>query len=186
MARLSVLRCTSLVGALGLLTKQHPHLVRLTAIAKSPAVPAVSSSFRCAAVPRRSMGGMSSKGVTYGANGEIERCLFCNICAGQKRQTEIAYEDDRVVVFSPLGRCAAQHWLVVPKQHIQSARSLTKEHLAILTYMKEVGIKTLKQRSPDSDPSTHQYCFHIPPFNSIDHLHLHCQVSDPVESLGTF
>lgn len=41
---------------------------------------------------------------------------------------------------------------------------------------RQVGQKVVRERSPDSDPSTHQYVFHVPPFNSIDHLHLHCQV----------
>ena len=55
-----------------------------------------------------SMGAILGKGVKYTADGEIESCLFCNICAGKQRQTEVAYEDDRVVVFAPLGPLAEQ------------------------------------------------------------------------------
>lgn len=60
------------------------------------------------------MGAALAKGVAYNPDGSVRECLFCDICADKPglRQTEVAYEDDRVVVFSPLERCAAQHWLV--------------------------------------------------------------------------
>ncbi len=62
------------------------------------------------------MGAAFVKGVAFNADGSIQSCLFCDICADKPgyRQTEVAYENDKVVVFSPLGRCAAQHWLVRP------------------------------------------------------------------------
>ena len=60
------------------------------------------------------MGAALAKGVSYNTDGSVKACLFCDICANKPgaRRTEVAYEDDKVVVFSPLERCAAQHWLV--------------------------------------------------------------------------
>lgn len=120
--------------------------------------------------------GKTWKGVSYGQNGEVESCVFCKICEGIDRKTEVAYEDQRVIVFKPLARCAAQHWLVVPRQHIQNVKALNAQDIPILSYMREIGEKVLKEKSPNPDPSNQQYVFHVPPVNSIDHLHLHCQV----------
>lgn len=121
------------------------------------------------------MGGVIGKGVEYGPDGEVQSCVFCDICAGKNRITEVIYEDEHVIVFVPLDVCASTHLLSVPKRHIRNVRSLQKSDIPLLENLYAVGSRALKQRSPDSDPKTHQFCFHVPPINSIDHLHLHCQ-----------
>ena len=50
--------------------------------------------------------------------------------------------------------------------------TLTKADLPLLDYMKSVGEKVIKERGPTPEA---QFVFHVAPFNSIDHLHLHCQ-----------
>ena len=62
---------------------------------------------------------------------------------------------------------------VVPRAHIHNAVTLRKENLPLLDYMKSVGEKVLKVRAPAAAEA--QFVFHVAPFNSIDHLHLHCQ-----------
>jgi sulfate adenylyltransferase (ADP) / adenylylsulfatase len=37
----------------------------------------------------------------------------------------------------------------------------------------QVGERVLKERDPQLQAA--QFVFHVAPFNSIDHLHLHCQ-----------
>lgn len=127
------------------------------------------------------MGNLLAKGVEYEADGStIKRCLFCDICSDQPkaRQTEVAFEDETVVVFAPLGMCARQHWLVVPRAHIRNATTLQSKDLPLLKYMREVGEKVLKEKQQQEgggsgeDGAQFQYCFHVEPFNSIAHLHL--------------
>ncbi len=119
------------------------------------------------------MGGLLSKGVQYKADGmTVKQCLFCDICVDKPkmRQTAIAYEDARVVVFAPLEKAALEHWLVVPRQHIRNAATLKRQDLPLLAYMKEKGLHVLREKKPGGD---YQFCFHVEPFNSIAHLHLH-------------
>lgn len=60
------------------------------------------------------MGGATSKGVRYKADGSLESCLFCDIAAnvGSVRETEVLFEDDQVVVFLPREVLASTHYLV--------------------------------------------------------------------------
>jgi len=44
--------------------------------------------------------------------------------------------------------------------------------------MVNIGKKLLEEYEPGLNA---KYCFHVPPFNSVDHLHLHCIA--PVEEM---
>lgn len=108
-----------------------------------------------------------SKGVVWNARGEMQSCLFCDFVQHRKEK-EILFEDNLVAAFSPLKPAAKQHILVVPKRHISTVGDLVPEDSAVLDRMREVAEQLLK-----CAPSNMQFSFHIPPWNSVDHLHLH-------------
>ncbi|XP_020400683.1 aprataxin isoform X1 [Zea mays] len=66
------------------------------------------------------------------------------------------------------------HYLVIPIDHIPTVNSLrkTKDDHQLVSHMVKVGKDFLNQDAPNSEE--HRFGFHQPPFNSIDHLHLHC------------
>jgi diadenosine tetraphosphate (Ap4A) HIT family hydrolase len=119
---------------------------------------------------------VSKKGVKYlSATGEIVECLFCKII---KREEEgsIVYEDDKFVVFKTIAPITHTHLLVTPRQHITNLHSPEMNGLfgaQLVKDMVEIGKKALGPEYADNA----QYCFHVPPLNSIDHLHLHAIAS---------
>eukprot|EP01031_Cornospumella_fuschlensis_P038377 gene38377-46642_t len=121
---------------------------------------------------------MKSKGVTYNTRtGEVISCLFCRI---QNRQEpgNIAYEDEKYVAFHTIAPATRTHLLITPREHIKSVKSLQGEEGALIVEeLVRVGRIALKEHADDA-----LYCFHVPPFNSIDHLHLHA-IAQP-ENMG--
>eukprot|EP00639_Heterosigma_akashiwo_P037536 CAMPEP_0194713590 /NCGR_PEP_ID=MMETSP0296-20130528/5431_1 /TAXON_ID=39354 /ORGANISM="Heterosigma akashiwo, Strain CCMP2393" /LENGTH=189 /DNA_ID=CAMNT_0039612407 /DNA_START=164 /DNA_END=733 /DNA_ORIENTATION=+ len=138
---------------------------------------------------------VASKGVSYGQNGSVFSCVFCDIAAKKVQPgkpgdpasfRELVFEDDKVVCFRPIKHAADLHFLVIPKQHEQNVNTIMYDSLALLDHMKVVGDQVLKDQQGAAAHSTtakaknnqeslqHQFSFHVPPYNSIDHLHLHC------------
>ena len=108
------------------------------------------------------------KGVTYGPRGEIQSCLFCRILSKQEPAC-IVYEDDEFVAFKTIAPATENHLLVCPRKHIQNYMSLSGPSGArLVRSLVDTGRIAL---GADADGA--QWSFHIPPFNSIDHLHLH-------------
>jgi histidine triad (HIT) family protein len=64
----------------------------------------------------------------------MEDCLFCKIIAGEIPSNHI-YEDDSCYAFYDIDPQAPVHFLVVPKQHIQSADDLTDENAAVVSHI---------------------------------------------------
>ncbi|RLM64515.1 hypothetical protein C2845_PM16G15040 [Panicum miliaceum] len=85
-----------------------------------------------------------------------------------------AENDDRVVAFRDINPSAFRHFLVIPIDHIPTINSLrrTKDDHQLVSHMVKVGKDLLNQDAPNSEE--HRFGFHQPPFNSVDHLHLHC------------
>ncbi|MGD0231654.1 MAG: HIT domain-containing protein [Syntrophorhabdales bacterium] len=54
----------------------------------------------------------------------MEGCLFCQIVEG-KKDAEIVYEDETLVVFKDIHPHAPVHLLLVPRRHIRSINDLT-------------------------------------------------------------
>ncbi|RHY84534.1 hypothetical protein DYB26_015533 [Aphanomyces astaci] len=120
-------------------------------------------------------------------------CVFCD--HANLETNGILYEDDQVMAFRDKHPRATAHILVVPKNHIESTANLTPSHASIGTHhdtsipsshvtllhvvehMLNIGKDVLHQEClrlghVPSKPAV--FGFHQPPFNSINHLHLHC------------
>jgi diadenosine tetraphosphate (Ap4A) HIT family hydrolase len=82
--------------------------------------------------------------------------------------------DDELVVFEDWKPAARRHYLVCPRAHILSARSLGAADAAMARRMLEAGRAALEADFPDErDRPAFRFGFHLPPFNSVDHLHMH-------------
>jgi diadenosine tetraphosphate (Ap4A) HIT family hydrolase len=116
---------------------------------------------------------VTKKGVTYlSSTGEVIDCLFCRIQKKQEPSTMV-YEDADFVVFHTIKPASHLHLLVTPRIHIQNVHSLKGQVGAdLVTKLVEIGKVALGEYSTDC-----QFSFHIPPLNSIDHLHLHAIAS---------
>ncbi|MBQ7859326.1 MAG: histidine triad nucleotide-binding protein [Faecalibacterium sp.] len=64
----------------------------------------------------------------------MENCLFCKIAAGQIPSNKL-FEDDTLLAFYDIDPQAPVHFLVIPKQHIDSAASLTEDHAELLGHV---------------------------------------------------
>ncbi len=111
------------------------------------------------------------------ADGEDRRaradCVFCAIAAGADGSRPLLYADDRVVAFHDRAPAAAVHILVCPRQHIASSYDLRKGNdAALVKHMLAIGRTLVAQHSPAGAAT--QFGVHLPPFTSVDHLHLHC------------
>lgn len=61
-------------------------------------------------------------------------CLFCKIAAGEIPSNKL-YEDDTLLAFYDIDPQAPVHFLVIPKQHIDSAASLTEKDAALVGHV---------------------------------------------------
>ncbi|KAJ6577604.1 HIT-like domain-containing protein [Mycena capillaripes] len=101
----------------------------------------------------------------------MSACAFCNVSA--KHGFNILYEDELFVAFRDRKPAAEHHIQVVPKRHIASVKSLRKQDVKLVRSLKSIGDKLLDDLGVLQ--SMRVFGFHIPPFNSVNHLHLHVQ-----------
>ena len=61
-------------------------------------------------------------------------CLFCKIAAGET-DTDLIYEDEKVVAFSDINPQAPVHILIVPKKHISTINDISEEDSKLLGHV---------------------------------------------------
>jgi len=64
----------------------------------------------------------------------VNDCIFCKIVNGEIPATKI-YEDAEVIAFNDIHPIAPVHFLIVPKQHVESLASCDATHQALLGKM---------------------------------------------------
>lgn len=101
---------------------------------------------------------------------ENDNCVFCRIC-NEEEQSEILYKDDEYIVFPDIKPAARHHYLIVTRKHIRSAKHLTMDHKSVVENLVQIAKQVLTEKG--ADLSDVRFGFHWPPFNSIQHLHLH-------------
>ena len=104
-------------------------------------------------------------------NVEKSKCIFCNW-----ETQDVVFTDEKTVVFNDKYPMAKIHILVIPKEHIDNINSLNEDHLELLNQMKTKALNHIKKINPEINENEISFGFHTPPFNSINHLHMHCIV----------
>ena len=120
--------------------------------------------------------GYASNPTVFGKilRGELSTRLF----PGRETANTIAFRDIRP--------CAPLHGLVIPKAHVRSVLELTPSPSNgpdLLHEMRTVALGLVRDHHPEAyKTGDYVLCFHIPPFYSVDHLHLH--VLAPASSMS--
>ena len=97
-------------------------------------------------------------------------CIFCKIVA-KEVPSDFVLEDDKVVAFQDIHPAAPVHYLVLPKEHIQSIAHLEGNHKEILSHI----IYTAKDLAEKLGLKGYKIVFNVGREGGqvIDHLHLH-------------
>lgn len=108
--------------------------------------------------------------VDYGTN----ETVFGKILRGES-PAAVWDESTDLLVFQDIHPRAPTHGLVIPKRFIESVFDLTPADVPLLEEMQCMALAVLRDRHGADFVATGNYtlCFHVPPFNSVDHLHLH-------------
>ena len=67
----------------------------------------------------------------------MENCIFCKIINGDIPSNKI-YEDDKVYAFNDINPEAPIHFLVIPKEHIESANAINENNADIVAHIFKV------------------------------------------------
>ncbi|KAN0050196.1 hypothetical protein ACTA71_003302 [Dictyostelium dimigraforme] len=96
-------------------------------------------------------------------------CPFCDYPADK-----IIFQTENVVVFNDRTPKASVHYLICPKEHIISIKTLSQKDIPVLVEMKQVADQLIAEKFQKQTGIV--LGFHSPPFYSVKHLHLHLLV----------
>ena len=83
-------------------------------------------------------------------------------------------ETRQLLAFQDRTPKAKLHGLIIPKAFLPNVVSLTSNNMTLLVEMETIAHNLLQRYEPEAyQNQDFILCFHIPPFNSVDHLHLH-------------
>ncbi|MFB0920178.1 MAG: histidine triad nucleotide-binding protein [Oscillospiraceae bacterium] len=105
-------------------------------------------------------------------------CIFCKIAAGEIPSDKI-YEDDRVVAFRDIHPQAPVHFLVVPKEHIESAADIAEANSGIVAHCFEVIAKLAVQEKLSDGFRVINNCGENAG-QTVPHLHFHVLAGKPL------
>jgi len=110
----------------------------------------------------------------------MDVCIFCRIVAGDLPSTEVA-STERTYAFRDSNPALPVHVLVVPREHIVSADTVTADHADVLAEM--MGTAQRVARSEDLAGRGYRLVFNVgdDAANSVAHLHMHLVGGRPMD-----
>jgi histidine triad (HIT) family protein len=102
----------------------------------------------------------------------VEDCLFCRI-ASKEIEADVVHASDDVVAFRDINPQAPTHTLIIPKEHVESARALRDRHGEMLAEILQVAAHLAK--ADGIDRSGWRLVTNVGPDagQSVRHLHFH-------------
>ena len=99
----------------------------------------------------------------------------------------VLYEDEDYFAFKNIKPYAEFAGLVIPKHFVkQDPANLGPENLAVVERMLSIGRELVAREQPSAFATGDYWLrFHRPPFNSVDHLHLHVLAPASTVSIWT-
>jgi histidine triad (HIT) family protein len=64
----------------------------------------------------------------------MDSCVFCRIVRGELPSRKV-YEDHDILAFHDINPLAAVHFMIIPKQHVESLMHVTEAHRDVLGKM---------------------------------------------------
>jgi len=120
------------------------------------------------------------QGVEYSQNPTV----FGQILQGTSPAITL-HETTNTLCFKDIHPHAPLHGLVIPKRCIRTIQDLQSTDLELLEEMFQAARAVLQQHQPQAwKRGDYRLCFHVPPFNSVNHLHLH--VMAPVAKMNWY
>lgn len=101
----------------------------------------------------------------------MKDCLFCKIVKGQI-PGDIIYQDDKVMAFKDINPQAPVHFLVIPREHIVSARDITEDNRDLIGYILYIASKLAREKGLDSGYRIVNNCG-PQGGQTVDHIHFH-------------
>jgi histidine triad (HIT) family protein len=105
-------------------------------------------------------------------------CLFCGIADGDIPSTQV-HADDLVVAFRDIAPRAPVHFLVIPREHINSAAALTEDHGPLLGRMFAVAANVARRDGIEDDGYRITTNIGGHGGQTVKHLHLHVMGGRP-------
>jgi len=110
----------------------------------------------------------------------VSDCIFCRIVAGDLPSEEVA-ATEHTYAFRDANPALPVHVLVVPREHIVSADTVTGEHAQILAEM--MGTAQYVARAEGLADRGYRLVFNVgdDARNSVAHLHMHVVGGRPMD-----
>lgn len=141
-------------------------------------VPPANSFDKPLAFPTKASFHAPPPGVEYAENDTV----FGQILRGELA-AHVQYESEEILAFRDKYPRAPLHALVIPKRRIDSVRTLSPEDVDLIEQFKTAALDILDREQPKAlSQDDYLLVFHIPPFYSVKHLHLH--VLAPASEMG--
>jgi diadenosine tetraphosphate (Ap4A) HIT family hydrolase len=116
-------------------------------------------------------------GIDYDSNDTV----FGAILRGDVPAQTLA-ESTTLLAFEDIKPRAPLHALIIPKAFVGSVFDLRDTDLRWIHEMQRMAMQLIHEYHPEAyETGDYRLAFHIPPFNSVDHLHLH--VLAPLSSM---
>jgi histidine triad (HIT) family protein len=111
----------------------------------------------------------------------LDNCIFCKIVDG-KIPSDVLYEDDQVKAFRDINPAAPVHFLIIPKEHVETLSDCDDRHAALLGKMTLLAARLAREQGcaykvePDGAKSGgYKTLYNTGPDGGqeVYHLHLH-------------
>ena len=90
-------------------------------------------------------------------------CIFCKIIKGEIPSKKV-YEDDKVLAFNDISPEAPVHFLIIPKEHIESVNDISEKNSEIVVKelgIDETGYRIVNNCGKDGGQTVNHMHFHV-------------------------